>query len=321
MTLRLASCLLILLAAGPALADDVARVGEKAPDIYGAVAFHDEGGKRRLRDFEGEVVGVVFFCAKCRTGWVKEPLGKLLETWGDQGLAVLGSMDGETVIDDRTTAMAREYTADFTFPVVFGCAPATAAYGVRSRPVCILVGHDGTLLWQGAAGSAAVPEPLLREALAARWRAVLAAHPGTPPTLLGHLTDGRLPRAWAEAKKAGLEDLAAALGKRPATDLARADGLHDERRYREARAAYEPLAAAWKDTEFGSRAAERLAEYRTAPLKKELALLEDLERLRTRLAGSDPARAAESLRAFARRCEGTAAADRAREEAERLAGG
>ncbi|MBI4613377.1 MAG: redoxin domain-containing protein, partial [Planctomycetes bacterium] len=243
---------LFVLVPSTVLADD-SLVGQPAPDFAGARIFHEDG-KRKLSDYKGEVVLVVFFCTICKTQWIEGPVEGLMEKYGARGLAVLGYLGGETEINDQTAGKAREYVREMDFAVFFGAdlsAPGTVepfqAYRAGKRPHCFLINADGNVAWSGTPGTVSIPEPEIEKLLAARAAGIASRHPDAPGALLEALRAGRTAKAYELAMRAGLEPLAAELGGGARKRLARANALHEARDYAAALAIYQTLASSWRD--------------------------------------------------------------------------
>ena len=308
---------IFVLGASCGLAQEGARVGDPAPDSAAYKTFNEDG-RARLSDHRGDVVLLVFFCTICRTQWISEPIEKMLERYGAQGFTVIGFLAGESQITPETEEAARRYIEGMPFKIYWGCSPTFDAYRPGKRPSSILVGADQRVAWRGTPGTVSVPDAVIRDALADRWRIVLEDHPGAPESILGDLQAGRTVRAYTAAREAGLIELADSIGATGARKLERARTLHDERRYDEAMPILQDLTRSWRDTEFGDAAGEILAEYRTSAMRRELSALDRLGRLQGQLDEVDPSRAAAAYRQFARRYSGTAAGQRAETLAEDL---
>lgn len=296
-----------------------AAVGDPAPNFSGSGKVFFRDGKSTLAEYKGEVVLLVFIDLNCDKGPILA-LEKVRDEYAREGfhVAVFVAGWGEPW-EFSTEAIEKvgKYVVGIPFPTHFGNQPAFVNYRPGRLPSSILIGPDQRICYRRS-GSVGAPASEIRKALADRWRVVLEDYPGAPRSLLGHLSAGRVSQAYQEARAAGLEELADRLGRAGRQRLDEAESLHAGKHYLDAYRLFETLARDWKGTDIGDPAVERLAEYRSREMRAELGHLERLARLEARLEGQKPETAAAAYRSFAGRCEGSAAAARALELADRL---
>ena len=145
-TLVACACLVLGFVAA-ATAGEGSLVGKPAPEIDAREWIHGDG-RASLADFRGAVVVLEFWKTHCPVsrGDVRH-LVKLAEDYGKKGLEVIAL----TSDDDRRTLQRFLANVDASpnYRLATGCA---GGYAMTHTPYAVLVGPDGKVLFDGAAG-------------------------------------------------------------------------------------------------------------------------------------------------------------------------
>lgn len=250
---------------------------------------------------------------------------ELQETYGKDGLVVLA-------LTSEEPGKVEPYIEELGLTLPIGAQSATSGrYGVSGIPDAALIGPDGKLAWSGHPSSLSKSkvEEVLRGARKPAPGGYLAFEPSVPAegalsAAVQATLAGELSRAYAQARRVAdganaaeadrenARTLIAELDQHVAELQKAAEGLITRLSLLQAIEVLERLQDSLKGTPAGDAARDRLRDIkRDERLSKELAAAEAFERLKVRSARLSTAKKRTAYEDFARKNEGTKAAERA----------
>lgn len=139
-------------AAAPALAEDKAKVGEKAPGF----TLQDQDGKEHsLSDYEGKVVVVEMFNEECPfvvKHYREGHMNKLADKYKEQGVIWLAVNPTSGKSNETNKAISEKWSINR--PILNDSAGDVArAYRATNTPHMYVIDKDGTLKYMGAIDS------------------------------------------------------------------------------------------------------------------------------------------------------------------------
>ena len=184
----------------PAPPRDGGQLGEQAPGLSGVTP---DGRTAALVPGGGQQTLVAFLssnCLTCRGFWDEFGRTRRLAIPGPPTRLVIVTKSPEDELPDDVARLAPRHH------LTLMSSPSWAAYGVPVSPYFVLVGADGTVAGEGAAGSWAQVSDLLQKAAAdAGWAQTAGDRAEGPADGGDGDGGGRESRADAELHSAGIE--------------------------------------------------------------------------------------------------------------------
>lgn len=316
----LCAAMLVVAMSAPAFAGSPA-VGQDAPELSGQGWVLNPPDVSKLSELRGEIVLVEKWGVRCPpcVGLIPH-LVELQKTYGGKGLHIF-AFEAQNHTPDQIKALM--VPKGVNYPVsTNGANNYDTGGGV---PHAWLIGPDGKVLWEGnPAGARGVMDKMIEDEVKK------VKYPGLGRATISKALDKAAnyfkTKDWAKARaeakkvaasssadettKADAEYVAERATKLAAGWMAQAAAQEKDRRYLAAKRIYAAIAAQFKGEEEGNAAAAKVKEIDgNKDIKKDIDAAEAFEKLEAAAKNMSPEQRKATLAAFAKKWDGTKAAE------------